>query len=201
MCSPRCEVRIRVRAAGAARDTRTHMHTHARHKRSNAAWRRTLTRTTHARTHRQTHTHRPVPGRVSRSVTASAARLLAEDRGDVIMTFFKTLCGCPRTYCLTLAQAMPSTAHVAVSHTARESERKRERGQKRGESRGWLKAPGRACETRVAGLAHCGRRARARSSCVVVVIPVAWALGLAPVLLSVQGAENPTPYDFLEVAS
>ena len=90
---------------------------------------------------------------------------------------------------------------LEMLHTAREDERKRERGEKRGESRRGLKAPRRACETCVAGLAHCGRRARALSSSVVVVLLVAWALGLAPVLLSAQRTENPTPYEFAQVAS
>ena len=90
---------------------------------------------------------------------------------------------------------------LEMLHTAREDGRKRERGEKQGESRRGLKAPRRACETCVAGLAHCGRRARARSSSVVVVLLVAWALGLAPVLLSAQRTENPTPYEFAQVAS
>lgn len=61
--------------------------------------------------------------------------------------------------------------------------------------------PGRACETRVARLARYGRSAQARSSSVFVVLPVAWVLGLAPVLLSAQEAQEPIPYDFAQVAS
>ena len=63
-------------------------------------------------------------------------------------------------------------------------------------------APGRPWEARVraAGPARCARRAWPRRSAVV---HVAWVLGLglAPVLLSAQDAEQkPSPYDFAQVA-
>ena len=128
-------------------------------------------------------------------MTASAARLLAEDRWDAMPSRSCKLRLHP-VHVMTFARMLPG---LAMLHTARQSERKRERGGKRGESRVGLKAPRRACETCVAELAHCGRRARARSSSVVAVLLL--ALGLAPVLLSAQGAEEPNPYDFAQVAS
>ena len=63
-----------------------------------------------------------------------------------------------------------------------------------------LEAPRRPCGGRVGadGPARGGsRRARARSA----VAHVAWALVLGlPVLLSAQDAEQPSPYDFAQVA-